>query len=294
MITSGSNQHIQLLRSLHAPKGRAQERAFLIEGPHLLEAAFAAGVTPFLIAYEPGDLEKTAENRKLLGQIQAAGTAGAAQVYEAAAAAIERAADTRTPQGVVAAVALTDVAPARVRARRRGRMRPIVLLLDAIGDPGNLGTILRSALAADADEVALGPGCADPFNPKALRAGVGAHFRLPLRELASWAEARELLRGAPAVRQVLVAQSEGRVAYMECDLTQRTGLIVGNEAHGVSPEAAKLATQHISIPMYNHMESLNAAVAASVLLFEAARQRRAAEREERDERPSTSPEITTE
>lgn len=289
MITSGSNQHIQLLRSLHAPKGRQQERAFLVEGPHLLEAAFAAGVTPFLIVYNPDDLERTAEGRKLLGQIQAAGAEGA-QVYEAAPAAIERAADTRTPQGVVAAVAQADVAPAKVRARRRGRMRSIVLLLDAIGDPGNLGTILRSALAADADEVALGPGCADPFNPKVLRAGVGAHFRLPVRELASWTEARELLRGAPAARQVLVAESEGRVPYAECELTLRTGLIVGNEAHGISPEAAKLATQRISIPMYNHVESLNAAVAASVILFEAARQRRAAERDERQHTSETTTE----
>lgn len=288
MITSGGNQHIQLLRSLHAPKGRAQERAFLVEGPHLLEAAFAVGVTPFLIVYNPDDLERTAEGRKLLGQIQAAGADGSAQVYEAAPAAIERAADTRSPQGVVAAVALADVAPAKVRARRRGRMRPIVLLLDAIRDPGNLGTILRSALAADADEVALGPGCADAFNPKVLRAGAGAHFRLPVRELASWAEARELLRGAPAARQVLVAESEGRVPYAECDLTLRTGLIVGNEAHGISPEAAKLATQRISIPMYNHVESLNAAVATSVILFEAARQRRAAEREEHDEKPTAA------
>ncbi|HEX6799619.1 MAG TPA: RNA methyltransferase [Ktedonobacterales bacterium] len=291
MITSGSNQHIQLLRSLHTPKGREQQQAFLVEGPHLLEATFAAGVTPLLVVYNPDDLERTAEGRKLLGQIQAAAAEGA-QVYEAAPAAVERAADTRTPQGVVAAVAQADVATAKVRARRRGRMRPIVLLLDAIGDPGNLGTILRSALAADADEVALGPGCADPFNPKVLRAGVGAHFRLPVRELASWAEARELLRGAPAARQVLVAESEGRVPYVECDLTLRTGLIVGNEAHGTSPEAAKMATQHISIPMYNHVESLNAAVAASVILFEAARQRRTAERDEQQH--AAASETTTE
>jgi TrmH family RNA methyltransferase len=290
MITSGSNQHIQQLRALHVPKGREQQRAFLVEGPHLLEAAFAVGVTPSLIVYSPNDLERTPQGRKLLGQIQAAEAAGA-QVYEAAPVAIERAADTRTPQGVVAAVAVADVAPNKVRARRRGRMRPMMVLLDAISDPGNLGTILRSALAADADEVALGPGCADPFNPKVLRAGAGAHFRLPVRELASWGEARELLHGAPAARQVLVAESEGRVAYTDCDLTLRTGLIIGNEAHGISPEAAKLATQHISIPMYNHVESLNAAVAASVLLFEAVRQRRAAER---DERPTATDETTIE
>ncbi|MFI5274258.1 MAG: TrmH family RNA methyltransferase, partial [Ktedonobacterales bacterium] len=218
MITSGSNQHIQLLRSLHAPKGRHAEGAFLIEGPHLLGAAFAAGVTPLLIVYDPLDLEKSVDGQRLRGEIEAARARGA-QVFEATAAAIERASDTRAPQGVVAAVAVAEVAPAKVRARRRGRVRPIMLLLDAISDPGNLGAVLRSALAADADEVLLGPGCADPFNPKVLRAGAGAHFRLPVRVLAGWSEAREALHGAPAVRQVLAAEAEGSMPYAACDLT---------------------------------------------------------------------------
>lgn len=287
MITSSSNQHIQLLRALHTPKGREQHGAFLVEGPHLLEAAFEAGVTPLLIVYDPDALGKTAEELRLIGQIEAAAADGA-QVFEAAPAAIERAADTRTPQGVVAAVATADVAATKVRARRRGRMRPILLVLDAISDPGNLGTILRSALAADADEVALAPGCADPLNPKVVRAGAGAHFRMPVQELASWQAVRELLRGAPAVRQVLAAESSGRTAYTECDLTLRTALIVGNEAHGLSLEAQKLTTLPVSIPMYNRVESLNAAVAASVILFEAARQRRAAEREARETREQTT------
>jgi TrmH family RNA methyltransferase len=292
MITSGSNPHIQLLRALHTPKGREQHAAFLVEGPHLLVAAFEAGITPRLIVYDPDALGKSAEGRRLLGQIEAAGAAGA-EVFEAAPAAIDRAADTHTPQGIVAAVATADVAATKVRARRRGRMRPILLMLDAIADPGNLGTILRSALAADADEVALAPGCADPFNPKVLRAGAGAHFRLPVRELASWEAVRELLRGAPAVRQMLAAESSGRAAYSECDLTLRTALIVGNESRGLSPEAQKLVTQAVSIPMYNHVESLNAAVAASVILFEAARQRRAAEGETRERTTQPEPEQTT-
>ncbi|HEU5441046.1 MAG TPA: RNA methyltransferase [Ktedonobacterales bacterium] len=289
MITSGSNQHIQLLRTLHTPKGREQHGAFLMEGPHLLEAAFEAGITPLLIVYEPDALGKTAEGRRLIGRIEAAAATGA-QVFEAAPAAIERAADTRTPRGVVTSVASADVAATKVRARRRGRMRPILLVLDAISDPGNLGTILRTALAADADEVVLAPGCADPLNPKVVRAGAGAHFRMPVQELASWQAAREVLHGAPAVRQVLAAESSGRTAYTECDLTLRTALIIGNEAHGLSPEAQKLTTLPVSIPMYNRVESLNAAVAASVILFEAARQRRAAEREGRETREQTTTE----
>ena len=276
MITSPSNQHIAFLRSLHTPKGRTEANAFLIEGPHLLDAALDARVKPQLLVYDPEGLERGAAGRRLLGRIEEARASGV-PVYEATAAALARACDTRTPQGVVAAIASADVAPERLRARRRGRMRPLVLVLDAISDPGNLGTILRSALAADVDEALLAPGCADPLAPKSVRAGSGAHFHLPMRAPQTWKEIAAVLHGAPAARQVLLAEAGARRAYDAFDLTQRTALIVGNEAHGVSAEAERLATERVTIPMWNRVESLNAAIATSVILFEAARQRRASE-----------------
>ncbi len=277
MITSPANQRIALLRSLQAAKGREAEGLFLIEGPHLLVAALAANVTPRLLIYDPLTLERTVEGRRLLERVADARAAGA-EVYEATAAAIERASDTRTPQGIVGAVALEDVAPGRTRARRRGRARPVLLALDALADPGNLGTILRSALAADADEALLGPACADPFAPKVVRAGAGAHFHLPIRVGLSWDEIAQRFSGAPAVHEVLVAEASAAAAYDAVDLARRVAIIIGNEAHGVSREAAKLATTRVSIPMWNGVESLNAGIAASVILFEAARQRRARER----------------
>ncbi len=273
MITSPSNVHIALLRSLFVAKGRAAEGLFLVEGPHVLGAAFDADVTPRMIVYDPATLERTVDGRRLLERVEDARAAGA-EVYEATAAAIERASDTRTPQGILAAVALEDVAPDRARARRRGRARPVLLALDALADPGNMGTILRSALAADADEALLGPACADPFAPKVVRAGAGAHFHLPIRTGLSWDEIAQRFAGAPAVHEALVAEASGHIAYDEVDLARRVALIIGNEAHGVSREAAKLATMRISIPMWNKVESLNAGIAASVILFEAARQRR--------------------
>ena len=275
-ITSAANQHIALLRSLHTPKGRAAEGAFLVEGPHLLDAAFDAHITPLLITYDPDAVERTPDGRRLLARLLDAQAAGAA-LYEAAPNAIARASDTQAPQGIVAAVALEDVAPDRVRARRRGRARPLLLALDALSDPGNVGAILRSALAADVDEVLLAPGCADPFAPKVVRAGSGAHFFLPIRADLAWEEIAQRFAGAPPTQQVLLAEASGRRAYDECDLTQRTALIIGNEAHGPSKDAARLATERISIPMWNRVESLNAAIAASVVLFEAGRQRRAKE-----------------
>jgi RNA methyltransferase, TrmH family len=273
MITSPSNQHIALLRSLHTPKGRRQEGLFLLEGPHLVEAARAAGITPILIVYDPQSLGRTPAGRRLLGDVEEARADGA-QTFEATTAAVERASETRTPQGIVAAAPLSELAAERVRARRRGRLRALLLVLDAVSDPGNLGTILRSALAADCDEVLLAPGCADPLGPKVVRAGSGAHFHLPLREMASWKEIGAALQGAPPAHQVLLAQADARQPYDSFDLTQRTALIIGNEAHGPSQDAQRLATAGLSIPMWNKVESLNAAIAASVVLFEGARQRR--------------------
>jgi TrmH family RNA methyltransferase len=273
MITSPTNQHIALLRSLHMAKGRAAEEAFLIEGPHLLEEAFAARIRPRLIVYDPDGLGRSADGRRLLARIAEAEASGV-EALEAAPTALARACDTQAPQGVVASVALTDVAPDAVRARRRGRARNMLLALDALADPGNVGTIFRSALAADVDEVFLGPNCADPYAPKVVRAGAGVHFHLPIRPNLSWHGIASRSAGSPAVHQTLVAEAAGRRAYDECDLTVRTLLIIGAEAHGISPQASALATERVNIPMWNKVESLNAAIAASVILFEGARQRR--------------------
>ncbi len=280
MITSPSNQHIAMLHSLHTAKGREQTGAFLIEGPHLLDGALDAHLTPSLIVFDPEDLGRSVAGRRLLGRIEEARARGV-QVLEATPAVIERAADTRTPQGVVAALASSDVDAAKIRARRRGRMRPLVLVLDGISDPGNLGTILRAALAADVDEVLLAPGSAQPLAPKVVRAASGATFHLPVRAEQTWPQIAAALGGAPEVLQVLAAEASARTAYDAFDLTQRTALIIGNEAHGLSSEAKRLVTDRLSIPMWNRVESLNAAIAASVILFEAARQRRASEAREK-------------
>ncbi|HEY7983856.1 MAG TPA: RNA methyltransferase [Ktedonobacterales bacterium] len=273
-ITSTTNPRVQALRALHTPKGRAEAGQFLVEGPHLLDAALEAGVLPALTLFAPEVLERTAQGRRLLGRLAEA-RAGGAELIEATAAVIERAADTQTPQGIVASIAAAAVAPEAVRARRRGRARPLVLILDGLSDPGNVGTLLRSALAADVDEVWLAPGSADPLGPKVVRAASGAHFHLPVHANQAWDEIAAWLRGAPAVRQVLLAEASAAQAYDALDLTQRSALIVGNEAHGPSREAAALATVRVSIPLWNGVESLNAAIAASVICFEAGRQRRA-------------------
>jgi TrmH family RNA methyltransferase len=291
LLSSPSNKRIQWLHSLHNAKGRQEAGAFLLEGPHLLEAALDAHIRPLLIVYDPDDLGRSEEGVRLMGRIGQAAASGV-EVFTATPAAIERASETRTPQGVVAAIAIEDVASEKVRARRRGRFRPVALVVDTLADPGNLGTLLRSALAADADEALLSAGSADPYAPKVVRAGAGSHFLLPIRSGLSWDEIARRLRGSPAAHQILLAEADASTPYFAADLTARTGLIVSNEAHGASAGAKKLATKRIAVPMFNKVESLNAAVAGSVILFEAARQRRLADEqrpagEQADATPAT-------
>jgi TrmH family RNA methyltransferase len=176
-----------------------------------------------------------------------------------------------------------------------------VLIPDQIRDPGNLGTLLRSAAATGVQAVFLPPDTTDAFAPKVVRAGMGAHFRLPIREM-TWEEIGQSCKsanqqiGKPANEQmsklaseqidksaseqmskagnlqVYVADMKGQSCW-EVDLRKPFALIIGSEAEGASDEARKLATQKISIPMVGNVESLNAGVAGSVLMFEAVRQR---------------------
>jgi TrmH family RNA methyltransferase len=181
---------------------------------------------------------------------------GAWLVSEAVLAAC---ADTRTPQGVLAVVPFMQLQP-----------RPgLILILDGLRDPGNLGTILRSAEAAGVGQVILAPGTVDPHNPKVVRGGMGAHLRLPVVSLP-WPAIAESVAG----RAIWLADAAADVAYDAVDWTRPSALLVGGEATGAGEQACALATGRVSIPMAEGTESLNAAMAATVILFEAARQQR--------------------
>jgi TrmH family RNA methyltransferase len=167
-------------------------------------------------------------------------------------------ATTQTPQGVLV------VLPFPVLQSRPG----MILILDGLRDPGNLGTILRSAEAAGVGQVILTPGTVDLYNPKVVRAAMGAHFRLPAETL-DWPVIADRVAG----RSVWLAETEGQVGYDAVDWTKPSVLIVGGEAAGATEAAAALSTGQVSIPMSPGVESLNAAMATTVILFEAARQR---------------------
>jgi TrmH family RNA methyltransferase len=173
--------------------------------------------------------------------------------------------ETVTPQGIAAVVALPHLPLPQPLT--------LTLILDGVRDPGNAGTLLRTAEAAGVNAVFFGPETVDPFNDKVLRAGMGAHFRLPLRSCDNWAAIQQTLTPSPTF---YVAQAGAQHVYTAIDWRQPSALIVGGEAAGPSAAAATFA-QSIAIPMQHGVESLNAAVAGAVILFEAARQRRYAE-----------------
>ena len=253
MITSSQNPKLKLVRTL---QGRAKERreanAFVVEGVRLVEEAVKADWQFQFVLFSDGLSERGKELVKTL-------TANQIEVEETSGDLLQNLSETETPQGILAVLPLSNL--------------PIpdspnfVLIPDQIRDPGNLGTLLRTAAAAGAQAALLPPETTDAFAPKVLRAGMGAHFRLPIHSM-TWDEIREQIKDL----QIYLADINGRSCW-ETDLHQPLALIIGSEAEGASEEARKLTAQKIAIPMPGNVESLNAGIAGSVLMFEVLRQR---------------------
>jgi TrmH family RNA methyltransferase len=256
MITSLTNPRIKAAKALQQRRQREREGLILVEGLRLVGDALAAGLAPQTLFYT-ADATKAERGAAL---IDAAGRQ-AEEVSEAVLASI---AETVTPQGIVAVFPL-PVLPWPATPT-------LLLVCDELRDPGNLGTLARAAAGAGADGILLPKGTVDPWNGKALRASMGALFRLPVRAGLAWAEVEVALTGL----QVRLAEASGSISYDQADWTQPSALIIGGEAAGASQAAAARADQRIAIPLAHEVESLNAAMAGSIILFEARRQRRAA------------------
>jgi TrmH family RNA methyltransferase len=168
--------------------------------------------------------------------------------------------DTETAPGVLAVL---PIAPRPLPAAPS-----LLVILDSVANPGNLGSILRTAAAAGVDGVLLGPGCVDAYNPKVVRGSMGAVLRLPV-----WAENWEVIGRLAAGLDVWLAAARDGTTYTAVDWHRPSALLIGSEAQGAGAQAERLATGRVTIPMRDETESLNAAMAAGILLFEAARQR---------------------
>ena len=272
IITSPSNPRISKLQTLYTTRGRKKNGLFLMEGLNLLEALLDAHLFPQEVFYQPALLQRTPRGKMLLDRLlHTAGTpSGLVEVSERV---LEAVSDVQTTQGVVSVLPLNIFDPLAMRARRSSRKRPALLVLDDLADPGNMGTILRTALAADVDTVLLTPNCVDYLSPKVVRAAAGAHVVLPVETDLAWdAIDEKIALHCAGVPRVLLAEARSEHKYFDLDLTAPFALVIGNEAHGPSHEARRRATQTITIPLLNGVESLNAAMATGIILYEAVRQ----------------------
>ncbi len=253
-ISSPQNPLIQRIRTL---QGQARDRReagqFVIEGTRLLEEVLAAGIIPETVIHTD-PLNDRAE--AILAGFRARGV----RPISVDQRAMQAASDTKSPQGLLA------ILP--IQPRQLPPTPTFILILDEVRDPGNLGAILRIAAAAAVDAILLSPGCADPYAPKVVRAGMGAHFRVPIHPLG-WEE----IRGATTPLKVFLADSGGALSIGEADFSLPLALIIGGEARGAGDLSGGLDPVGVRIPMPGGTESLNAAVAAGILIFEVVRQR---------------------
>lgn len=265
-VTSAQNPKVRHLLTLQdKQKVRREEGLFVVEGRRELRHCLGAGFRPRTV-FVCGSILPPAEREELLAAAVAANPAcGVVEVPEAV---YRKVAYREGTEGIVAEVecrerALPDlVLPAD----------PLVVVLEAVEKPGNLGAVLRSADAAGADAVIVCDPLTDLYNPNLIRASLGGVFTVPVatastEEAVAWLKARGI--------RILTAQLQDSAPYYEADMRSGTALVMGTESTGLSAAWRTAATAHIRIPMAGRLDSLNVSVSAAILLFEAVRQRRA-------------------
>jgi TrmH family RNA methyltransferase len=251
------------VRDLQRRKARGRRGLAVLEGVRLIEEALAAGL-PFKGAIISPDLARTTRGQALTADL----ASHAIPVEEVASRVFEQLADTETPQGILAIVQPRTWTVADVPAAGGA-----VLVVDGVQDPGNVGTLIRTADALGAGATVLLRGSADPMNGKALRAAMGATFRHPVIPLddapfIAWARERGLTLWAAAADGVPLAR-----AVRDATGKELIAVIVGNEGAGIRPQLNAVAAQRVAIPLAHGAESLNVAVAAGILLYEVLRGR---------------------
>lgn len=258
MLTSLQNQLVKDVRKLHQSKFRRQQQQFLLEGTHLLQEA--------LLAAYPIDIgchtEAWAQRYPALANDLRHHAARVEVVSEPVMAAL---ATTVHPDGVVAIVPRREASP-------DPDLTGIGLAIETLQDPGNLGTIIRTAVATQTAGLWLSDSSVAPDHPKVLRASAGQWFRLPLEVCTDLSTQVDIWRQRGL--QIVATSPTAPLVYWDIDFTQPTVILLGSEAAGLSPDLQHQATVLASIPMDSAVESLNVGISAALLLYEAQRQRR--------------------
>ena len=259
MITSYKNPGIKLVRGLlDAKKHRESAGLMVLEGVRLAEEAINRGIE-LQQCYFSANLSN--RGKALLDRIKKLNT----QVDELSQDLMDRLSDTKHAQGILLVCTIPEL-PFHENPS-------FLLALDRINDPGNMGTILRTAAAMNVDGILLTPGTTDPFSPKALRAAMGAQLHIPIQ----WQDAKGIKKSCTSNQVPLVLVSTIMDCSRDCwsaDLTAPICLVIGNEANGISRELLALCDRCVRIPIAENTESLNAAIAAAILMYEITRQRK--------------------
>jgi len=260
-VTSSKNQIIKEVRALKNKSEREERGLYFIEGVRFVSEAVREQIDiRYFVLSE--SFSTSSENSGLLSAISNL----PATCYVVPDNLFDSISDTKTPQGVLAVLGLS-------RNKLEGAKLPegLLVILDSIQDPGNMGTIIRTADAAGCAGVIVPEGCVDVFNPKVLRSTMGSLFHVPVYFAGSLNYALNTAREQGFL--ICASYLEGSVSIYETDLSGNAALIIGSEAHGISEESRRMADVLIRIPMQGRAESLNASIAAGIMIFEAMRQR---------------------
>ena len=258
MISSTSNVQIkQITALLKKSKERKEQKAFVIEGRKMFEE-ICQDSSRVVKAYFSESYVKEQYENKAMPKVP----------YEIVADSVfDAMAETVTPQGVLAIVKMPEYSLEDMIADAG-----TLVLLENLSDPGNLGTIIRTAEAAGVSGVILSKESVDIYNPKVIRSTMGAVYRVPFLYVEDFQELISELRGREV--RLLAAHLKGEKTFDKADYSGKVGILIGNEANGLSEEASELANEKVLIPMAGSVESLNAAVAAALLMYEAFRKQK--------------------
>ncbi len=258
-----SREKLKQIYKLKTEKEREKEGEFLIEGLRLCKEVLASDWEVEIVLFS-SEFVESARGEKLVEEFSRRGT----EVFRVKKKEIEKLAETETPQGIVAMVTKRKFTLNKDFLEEAS----LLLVLDNIRDPGNLGTIIRTADASGADGVLLSKGCVELFNPKVIRSTMGSIFHLPVIESL---DSKEIL---PEMKssgfKIFVSDVHQGKDYTKVDYPEKTCLIIGSEASGISQKILGLADERVRIPIFGKAESLNASVAAGILLYEIVRHKK--------------------
>jgi len=260
-ITSISNPKIKEALDIKNRRGKYKNNAFIIEGPHLIEMALTSG-SKVSTAFFINDFASKKNGQRLLKQLQGKSV----EIFEVSEHIINKLAGTETPQGIIA-IASYDI---KKIEEIRFNQTPLIVAVDGVQEPGNLGTIIRISDAAGADAVVILKGTCDAFMQKTIRATAGSIFNIPI----IYSDTGKFIEWLKSNRILLVATAlDSDESIFEAGLKKPSVFVFGNEAHGVSKEIKEKADLILKIPIFGKAESLNVSASAAVCLYEAARQR---------------------